>query len=394
MARIAIVVDGELAHVLPTFSIAKELTKRGHQICYIGLAPAREPVSKRGFSFIPVGQSVIGSESTTADTGLALSLLFQSILRGDFLDPVVEAMAPQLIITLSVFCLIALTLTYRYQIPVVLLRTQCTLLSRREELRNSIASGLLQVSGKVAELCHLLQKSGISVSSVADLTHLALAIPEIVLLPPGFEPESDYRTGQSVYAGAALEAETITETFPWKAVDLSRKIIYCSLGTRPDLRRTLSLRFFRLVIEAIAEQPEFQLILSTGRRISPHELSPPAPNVHIADWVPQGEVLKRATLMITHGGLGSIKECICAGVPMIVFPVMRDQFCGAERVVRLGLGMRGQIANVSTGELLRLIQTVTGCSAFKSRVMTMREHFLRSDLGAAIALIENAAKPA
>jgi len=394
MARIAIVVDGELAHVSPTFSIAKELTNRGHQICYIGLAPAREPVSKRGFSFIPVGQSVIGSESTTADTGLALSLLFQSILRGDFLDPVVEAMAPQLIITLSVFCLIALTLTYRYQIPVVLLRTQCTLLSRREELRNSIASGLLQVSGKIAELCHLLQKSGISVSSVADLTHLALAIPEIVLLPPGFEPESDYRTGQSVYAGAALEAETITETFPWKAVDLSRKIIYCSLGTRPDLRRTLSLRFFRLVIEAIAEQPEFQLILSTGRRISPHELGPPVPNVYITDWVPQGEVLKRAALMITHGGLGSIKECICAGVPMIVFPVMRDQFCGAERVVRLGLGMRGQIANVSTGELLRLIQTVTGCSAFKSRVMTMREHFLRSDLGAAIALIENAAKPA
>jgi UDP:flavonoid glycosyltransferase YjiC (YdhE family) len=158
MARIAIVVDGELAHVSPTFSIAKELTKRGHQICYIGLAPAREPVAKKGFSFIPVGQSVIGNESTTADTAPALSLLFQSILRGDFLDPVVEAMEPQLIITLSVFCLIALTLTYRYQIPVVLLRTQCTLLSRREELRNSIASGLLQVSGKIAELCHLLQK--------------------------------------------------------------------------------------------------------------------------------------------------------------------------------------------------------------------------------------------
>jgi MGT family glycosyltransferase len=295
---------------------------------------------------------------------------------------------------LSVFCLIALTLTYRYKIPVILLRTQCTLLSRREELRKSIASGLLQVSGKIAELCHLLQKSGISVSSVADLTHLAFAIPEIVLLPPDFEPESDYRAGQAVYAGAALETETITEAFPWEAMDPSRKIIYCSLGTRPDLQRMLSLRFFRLAIDAMAEQPEFQMILSTGRRISPHELGTPAPNVYIADWVPQGEVLKRAALMITHGGLGSIKECICAGIPMVVFPVMRDQFCGAERVVRLGLGMRGQIANVSTGELLRLIQTVTGCSAFKSRVMTMREHFLRPDLGAAVALIENAAKPA
>lgn len=394
MARIVIVVDGEVAHVSPTFKIAKELANRGHQICYVGLAPAQAPVSRRGFSFIPLGQSVVGAESTTADTGPILSMLFQSIVRGDILDPVVESIAPQVIITLSVFCLIALTLTYRYRIPVVLLRTQCTLRSRRDELRKSIITGLLQATGNVAELCRLIQRSGITVSSVADLTHLALAMPEIVLLPRDFEPEGDYLTEQTVYAGAALETEAPGESFPWEMVDLSRKIIYCSLGTRPDLQRKISLQFFRMVIDAIADQPEFQLILSTGRRISPQELGPAASNIYITDWLSQDEVLKRAALMITHGGLGSIKECICAGVPMVVFPVMRDQFCGAERVVRLGLGVSGPITTVSAEELLDLIKTVSDNPAFKSQVMTMRQHFLRSDLDAAVALIENSAKPA
>lgn len=394
MAKIAILVDGEVAHVSPTFKIAKELAHRGHQICYVGLAPARGLVSQRGFSFIALGQSLVGAESTTADTGPILSMLFQSIVRGDILDPVVESIAPQVIITLSVFCLIALTLTYRYRIPVVLLRTQCTLLSRRDELRNSITTGLLQATGNVAELCRLIQRSGITVSSVADLTDLALAMPEIVLLPRDFEPEGDYVTEQTVYAGAALETETPGESFPWEMVDLSRKIIYCSLGTRPDLQRKISLQFFRMVIDAIADQPEFQLILSTGRRISPEELGRAASNIHITDWVSQDEVLKRAALMITHGGLGSIKECICAGVPMVVFPVMRDQFCGAERVVRLGLGVRGEITTVSAEEFLDMIKTVSDSPAFKSQVMTMREHFLCSDLDAAVALIENSATAA
>ncbi|HEX6552489.1 MAG TPA: MFS transporter, partial [Ktedonobacteraceae bacterium] len=56
------------------------------------------------------------------------------------------------------------------------------------------------------------------------------------------------------------------------------------------------------------------------------------------DFVPQLEILQRAALFITHGGMNSASEGMYYGVPLIVIPQAQDQFYVAKRVTRLKAG--------------------------------------------------------
>jgi zeaxanthin glucosyltransferase len=52
-------------------------------------------------------------------------------------------------------------------------------------------------------------------------------------------------------------------------------------------------------------------------------------NITLRRWVPQVEVLSRTALIITHGGVSTIKETVLHVVPMVACPVGRNQFVGA-----------------------------------------------------------------
>src|SRR5258706_14217271 len=80
-------------------------------------------------------------------------------------------------------------------------------------------------------------------------------------------------------------------------------------------------------------------------------------------------------MMITHGGLGSIKECILFGVPMMVFPLGRDQPRNAARVVYHRLGLRADIRNVSTDIIQSLIDRVDRDPSFKTSAEVMGKRF-------------------
>ena len=83
--------------------------------------------------------------------------------------------------------------------------------------------------------------------------------------------------------------------------------------------------------------------------------------------------------MITHGGLGTIKECILLGVPMVVFPLMRDQPFNAARVAYHGIGLRGDTSHPSVENVLGLISRIESDPGFKARIEVMRARFLEAE---------------
>ncbi len=61
-------------------------------------------------------------------------------------------------------------------------------------------------------------------------------------------------------------------------------------------------------------------------------------NLLVHEHIDQAQVLPEASVVLTHGGLGTIKECIAAAVPMVVLPFLADQPFNAIRVTEAGLG--------------------------------------------------------
>jgi UDP:flavonoid glycosyltransferase YjiC (YdhE family) len=115
-----------------------------------------------------------------------------------------------------------------------------------------------------------------------------------------------------------------------------------------------------------------QGIVAVGNYLKPDDFNCPD-NVLIASVAPQVEMLKRASLMVSHGGVTGVKESAFMGVPMLLMPVYYDEFGNAARVVYHGLGARLRLKEVSALELGRLIDRVLGDSSYSARAKIMSE---------------------
>jgi MGT family glycosyltransferase len=189
------------------------------------------------------------------------------------------------------------------------------------------------------------------------------------------------------YIEASIDMRSDEPSFDWEQVNESLPLIFCSLGSQAHLYQE-SKQVFHTIIEAMRARPGWQMILSVGRHLSA-EFSALPPNVLVVNWAPQLEILKRASIMITHGGLGAVKECILLGVPMIVFPMSRNQPMSGARVVYHGLGVRGDMRRVTVESVHALVEKIERNPSYKQRVREMSEKFREvEESGRGVKIIE------
>jgi len=91
----------------------------------------------------------------------------------------------------------------------------------------------------------------------------------------------------------------------------------------------------------------------------------------VVDFAPQLAMLSRASVMITNGGLGTIKECIWSCVPMIVLPCSFDQPGNAARVVYHRIGFHDSI-QITPDRLGALIDQCLTDTDIKRRLMHLK----------------------
>jgi MGT family glycosyltransferase len=134
-------------------------------------------------------------------------------------------------------------------------------------------------------------------------------------------------------------------------------------------------RFLRAVAEAAAGLDGWQLVLSTGGMVEPGTLPGLPESAIVTRWVPQLGLLARAGLMITHAGLGTVKECIFHGVPMLAFPMANDQPENAPRIVHHRLGLAGDMLTATAAEIRQLVERAGGDPEFRASVGRMGRKF-------------------
>jgi len=384
MARIAFLVDVEQGHIFSTFSLARKLKNRGHEVFYLGVADVEEMIRKQGMEFrpllkdlMPLGAVAKLRAEYLKDQQRHEKILFyiKPMLEGTMLDSVVKEIRPDVIIIGSFFEAIAIR--YKYNVPVVMWNPTI-----RKQSRAEACQSVIQVLIEVPDACDLvgvLASAGVKVRNFADVANLVLSIPELAFIPKAFELPDRVEDDLVFYVGPEIDLERVEEQFVWDQLSPELPLIYCSLGSQFDIKHEAGRRFIKTVIDAVARRPEWQLLVSLGSRMEPEEFMPVPPHVHLSRWAPQLQVLSRANVMITHAGAGATKECIMNGVPMLAVPMMRDQFDCAELIVHHGLGLRADIERISAAEVASMLEQLLADESCRARVNAMKEEFQRVD---------------
>ena len=146
-------------------------------------------------------------------------------------------------------------------------------------------------------------------------------------------PEADKLGAKYLFIGPPMPNAASEVEFPFDELDSERPLIYVSLGTVFNDNPA----FFRNCIEAF-ENSDYQVVMSLGKRLSLEALGTIPANYIVRPYVPQSEVLKRADLFITHGGVNSVHQALYHGVPLLFIPQQMEQALVAARIAELGAG--------------------------------------------------------
>jgi UDP:flavonoid glycosyltransferase YjiC (YdhE family) len=365
MANLVFIPFPEIGHLNATFKLAKSMKSRGHRVLYLGLQDFEESVRVQQLDFVCIFEDVfpkgfIDREVVKRGVETFEALVLQALQEGQAFNPLtslgrlIRQTQPDLLIIdllLPAFAQMAKEHGFRS----VLLNTQ---------------------------FYNPWERSDPAYESLRDL-------PELVLCPEEFDFPRAEKRERCYYVEASIDCERKEIPFPWERLDRNKRIIYCSLGTQGHLIKN-SRHALRSISEAISLESDWQLVLTSGEIMEPEEFNTFPPNIIAVQKAPQLDLLKRTSLMITHGGFNTVKECILFGVPMIVFPLIRDHPATAARVVHHGLGLRGNFNQISPQAVRSLIDRLDGDSSFISRVGAMGERFRELERsGRAIGIVES-----
>jgi UDP:flavonoid glycosyltransferase YjiC (YdhE family) len=181
-----------------------------------------------------------------------------------------------------------------------------------------------------------------------------LDVPELIAAPRSIDFPPVAAQQSRIYVGACVDCQRNDEPFNWHSLERGKPLVYCSLGTYSHFYAS-SAKLFAAVIEVLKDDKEQQAIIQAGDAFDAADLGTMPSHIVLTRFVPQLEVLNHASVFITHGGFGSLREGLFYGVPMIVFPCWLDQFGNAARIERYRLGVRGDIRNITPHALRDLL---------------------------------------
>jgi zeaxanthin glucosyltransferase len=155
-------------------------------------------------------------------------------------------------------------------------------------------------------------------------------------------------------------------SFPYERLG-DRPLIYASFGSVLNRGEAT----FRAVIDACAGLG-VQLVLSAGPLAAALNARALPDFVIAVPFAPQLELLARATVCVTHGGLNTVAESLRFGVPMVAVPVMNDQPAVAARVKWTGCGEIIEPAKLTASGLRRAIERILQQPSYRQNALLQK----------------------
>ena len=151
------------------------------------------------------------------------------------------------------------------------------------------------------------------------------------------------------------------------------KLIYAGFGSE----FSTDLDLVRRLVNAVAERPDFELLISLGGRALPAELGGLPKRHHVFSWVPQMRVLEVADVMVMHGGINTLDECVLSNVPALIYCGGETDMAGSTvRAVYHGIGIAGDRSRDRTAEILGSLERLLTEPGFRQNIEQLRRQYL------------------
>jgi zeaxanthin glucosyltransferase len=193
-----------------------------------------------------------------------------------------------------------------------------------------------------------------------ELAHIT-QLPQCLDLPRSRLPDNFHYTGPFANRAARPHVD-----FPWNRLD-GRPIIYASLGTTRNVQAFV----FRLISDA-CQGLDLQLVISLGGRLDPEMFSDLPGNPLVTKYAPQLDLLRLATIVITHGGPNTVFEALMEGKPMVAIPLAHDQPAVAARLLRLGIAEVLPVMRLSATKIHNAVTRVLNVPSYRSAALKMQ----------------------
>jgi UDP:flavonoid glycosyltransferase YjiC (YdhE family) len=413
--RIGILSFSSPGHYYPLTALGRRLQARGHEVVYFQVADLERPIREAGLRFHLIGRDdfppgslrardeEVGKLEGRAALRCGLRgiqqkamMLFRDApeaIRGERVDSLVVDQIEPAGGTVAdhlglpfVSVAAALPVNIDASAPHCMFpwpHRQGVVARIRNRMGNAVAewivSGIVKTINRQRRAWGLQPARGFNAlfSRLTQVTQLPAALD----LPGSRRPPIVHNTGPWTDAAGRAPVD-----FPWSRLEPSRPLVYVSMGTLQN--RVLPT--FRMIAEACAGT-SLQMVISLGGGQHPALLEGLPGDPVVVGYAPQLELIRRATLTISHGGLNTALESLAEGVPMVVLPVTYDQPGVGARIEWSGVGRSIPVGKLTVDRLRDAVRAVLDDPAYRMRAGRLRSSIEAADgLNRAADLIESA----
>jgi MGT family glycosyltransferase len=366
-------------HTNPSLPLVRELVARGDEVVYFSVASFAARIEQAGARYRPYRNAFLADLRQLPARTDELSWLFMRT-TGEVLAQELDtfrAERPDYVITDSVAPW-GQWVAQVLGVPVV--RSVTTFAFNRRVLAFGVGRGTRPKSARfvLSKIRHmakaallgrrLRREHGVKGTGVMGLLFGGADL-NIVYTSRYFQPCAESFDDRFKFIGPLLGPREETLDLPWDDGSAA-SIIYVSLGTLFNADPT----FYRSCFEAFRNQ-NLRVVMSVGQGMSEASLGSPPANVVVRPYVPQLEVLARASVFVSHGGMNSVSESLYYGVPLVIVPQMGEQEIVARQVEALGAGLYLPKQAVTGDRLRECVQRLIGDQTFHRQAARVRQSF-------------------
>lgn len=383
-------------HLYPTLTLARELRRRGHDVVFfvdpaMGAEIAGMGVEVSAFSreFMPEGRTTQRHQTLAGLIGREANYFTMRVLAEFSRDIIADGERILLESRVDAMVLDALwhnldIVAMHLGIPYV--HINCALHADMTGVtpfffydrqykpgsfaRNRNILGLKQLDRCFAPMRECLQAYAEKVHLRIDLQSpyaLHSRLAQLTQTPKTFDFPGDHWPTHFHYTGPWHDPKSRPPIpFPWERIT-GEPLIYASMGTLMNGSRAV----FQALVAA-TEAPGRQLVVSIGDHLSPSDLGPLSESTIVVNRAPQIDLLRHASLCVTHAGLNTVLESLSNGVPMVCVPVALDQPGVAARVARSETGLFIPVADLTKERLRTAVDAVLQSPTYRTHAEGFR----------------------